>query len=301
LQPSLFRSVHDAPSLPLPRFVDGWPRLGPILRRSMFALVDRFLIEPALAPGINAFRSELGLPAVQGILKGWVHSPELVIGLFPDWFGVPQPDWPPNFHLTGFPLFDESGLRELPPELEHFLAEGEPPIIFTAGSAMRHAGDQFRMAAEACRRLGRRGILLTKYAEQLPSPLPPGVRHFDYIPFSQVLPRAAAFVHHGGVGTLAQALAAGVPQLITPFNHDQPDNAVRITRLGAGSMLWAKALSAGKLAAQLERILKSKEMAARCRELAQRIDRGRSVAEACNLIESFAQRRLGRPVAARTA
>ena len=77
-------------------------------------------------------------------------------------------------------------------------------------------------------------MFLTQYPEQLPARLPNGVRHFNYIPFSTVLPRAAAFVHHGGIGTTAQALAAGVPQLVVPLAHDQPDNAVRIRHLGVG-------------------------------------------------------------------
>jgi UDP:flavonoid glycosyltransferase YjiC (YdhE family) len=63
--------------------------------------------------------------------------------------------------------------------------------------------------ALALSRSGQRGILLTQFPEQLPATLPNGVRHFNYVPFSRVLPCAAAFVHHGGIGTTAQALAAG--------------------------------------------------------------------------------------------
>ena len=69
--------------------------------------------------------------------------------------------------------------------------------------------------------------LLTRYPEQLPPALPASVRHERYVPFSAILPRCAAIVHHGGIGTCAQALAAGIPQLVSPFGFDQPDNAVR--------------------------------------------------------------------------
>src|SRR5262249_32355180 len=151
--------------------------------------------------------------------------------LFPEWFGPPQPDWPPNVTMTSFPLFDERGLAELPTDVETFLAAGTPPIVFTPGSAMKQGRAFFTTAVEACVRLGRRGVLLTRFGEQVPPSWPEGIRHFEYVPFSQVFPRAAAVVHHGGIGTTSQCLAAGVPQLIMHMAHDQPDNAARILKL----------------------------------------------------------------------
>jgi UDP:flavonoid glycosyltransferase YjiC (YdhE family) len=299
LQPGLLRSFYDAPEFPLPRLLTAWKPLARVLHRGAFALLDRLLMEPALVPGLNAFRAELGLAPVHGILAEWMHSPELVIGVFPEWFGCPQPDWPANVRLTGFPLFDESSTREIPEALAHFLNAGEPPIVFTAGSAMRQAPEFFRMAIEACEALGRRGALVTRYAEQLPAPLAPGVQHFEYIPFSQILPRAAAFVHHGGIGTTAQAFAAGVPQFVTPFNHDQPDNAERVRRLGAGRLTWARSLTSRKMIRQLRTLLESRAVAGRCRELASRIDGPRAIGETCDLIEKFATQRLGLPATAK--
>jgi UDP:flavonoid glycosyltransferase YjiC (YdhE family) len=293
LQPGLLRSLYDAPEFPLPRLLTAWKPLARILHRGAFALLDRLLMEPALAPGLNAFRSELGLAPIHGVLAEWMHSPELVIGVFPDWFGCPQPDWPANVRLTGFPLFDESSTREMPGELARFLDAGEPPVVFTAGSAMRQAPEFFRMAVEACAALGRRGALITRYAEQLPATLPEGVAHFEYIPFSQILPRAAAFVHHGGIGTTAQAFAAGVPQFVTPFNHDQPDNAERVRRLGAGRVTWARGLTTRKMVRQLGSLLESRDVAGRCRELASRVDGRRAIGETCDLVEEFAGRRWG--------
>lgn len=299
LQPGLLRSLYDAPEFPLPRVLTAWKPLARVLHRAAFALLDRLLMEPALVPGLNAFRIELGLAPIHGVLAEWMHSPELVIGVFPDWFGCPQPDWPTNVRLTGFPLFDESATREMPEELARFLNAGEPPVVFTAGSAMRQAPGFFRMAVEACEALGCRGALVTRYAEQLPATLPTGVQHFEYIPFSQILPRAAAFVHHGGIGTTAQAFAAGVPQFVTSFNHDQPDNAERVRRLGAGRVTWARSLTSRKMIRQLRSLLESREVAGRCRELASLIDGPRAIGETCDLIEEFAARRLGFPAAAK--
>ncbi|MCE9552683.1 MAG: glycosyltransferase, partial [Planctomycetes bacterium] len=88
---------------------------------------------------------------------------------------------------------------------------------------------------------------------------------------SQVLPRAAAVVHHGGIGTVGQGLAAGVPQLIMPMSHDQPDNAARITRLGVGRTVWPKQFRGPAVAAALSELLDSPNTLVRCRELAQRL------------------------------
>jgi UDP:flavonoid glycosyltransferase YjiC (YdhE family) len=251
LQPGVFRSTHLPPVLPGPP-VPAWaPRPW---KRFVYWAADRLVIDPALAPEINAFRTELGLPPVRRLFHGWWNSPQLVLGLFPAWFGPPQPDWPPQTVLTGFPLYDERGATEAPGELHAFLDAGEPPVVFTPGSAMRHGRAFFAESVAACGLLGRRGLLLTRYREQVPPDLPEGVRHFEYVPFSQLLPRAAALVHHGGIGTLAQGLAAGVPQLVMPMGFDQPDNAARVVHAGAGIRL-PKNASASALRGAISRVI----------------------------------------------
>ena len=170
------------------------------------------MIDPLLGPSINELRQELGIESpARGIFRDWNLSPQLVLGLFPEWFAPTQPDWPGQVALTGFPLWDQPEAAGLPVEVDEFLRGGEPPIVFTPGSAMAHGQEFFQAAVEACQSLGRRGILLTKYPQQLPPALPADVRHFSFVPFSQLLPRAAALVHHGGIGSSAQGLAAGLP------------------------------------------------------------------------------------------
>ena len=123
-----------------------------------------------------------------------------------------------------------------------------PNCSMTPGSAMRHAQEFFAESVAACQRLGRRGLLLTRFAEQVPTDLPETIRHLEYVPFSRVLPRAAALVHHGGIGTTAQALAAGIPQLVMPLAHDQPDNAARLERLGVGRTIAPRRYRAARAA-----------------------------------------------------
>ena len=266
--------------------IDAWPRPA---RRLLLGLGDR-LSDRALAPSLNRFRAEFGLAPVRHVASRWWHSPQCGIGLFPEWFAKPQPDWPSQLSLTGFPLYDEQGVSRVPSDLEAFLAEaqaaGDPPVVFAPGSSNRQAKRFFAAAAEACQRLGRRGILLTRYAEQVPSRLPSEVRHASYAPFGAVLPRSAALVHHGGIGTAAQALAAGRPQLVMPMTFDQPDNAARLVGLGVARMLAPTHFSATNVARQLTALLEDDAVGSRCTEIARRFGGIDPIGSTCDLIEA---------------
>jgi UDP:flavonoid glycosyltransferase YjiC (YdhE family) len=120
--------------------------------------------------------------------------------------------------------------------------------------------------------------------------LPEDVRHFAYAPFSRLLPRAAALVHHGGIGTAAQGMAAAVPQLVMPLSHDQYDNAARMARLGVGRMLRPARFRAPAVARALRGLLDSTEVAASCCRVADRFPNDAQALErACAAIETFAQ------------
>jgi UDP:flavonoid glycosyltransferase YjiC (YdhE family) len=257
------------------------------MKRAIWKLADTIFIDPALGAGINAFRAEKRLPPVKRVMDQWWNSPQLVIGLFPDWFGPPQPDWPPQTRLTGFPLYDERDVASLSPELLQFLDSGEAPIAFTPGSAMWHARHFFDAAVEACRMLGRRGVLLTRKREHVPPNLPPGVIHVDFAPFSQLLPRCCALVNHGGVGTLSQGLAAGVPQLLTPMAHDQPDNAERLERLGVARWVWWNHLSGRRAAKHLKELIESPTVTRACQEVRRKFEGVHALEQTCKLLEGL--------------
>lgn len=143
------------------------------------------------------------------------------------------------------------------PELLRFLDEGPPPIVFTLGSAaVRVAGDFYRESVAVAKLLQRRAVLLVGNDQNRPKePLPEGIVAFNYAPFGELLPRAKALVHQGGVGTTGQALRAGIPMLVVPFAHDQPDNAARITRLGVGRTISRSNYKAGRVAKELRELL----------------------------------------------
>jgi UDP:flavonoid glycosyltransferase YjiC (YdhE family) len=283
LQPATVYSVESPAVYPGVRPA-WWPR---ILRRAFFRLAD-FLTDRWVRPALNDFRSSVGRPPARRIIGKWLHSPDRVIGLFPTWYGT-APDWPPQMRQTGFVRYDQDD-RPLDPAVERFLSEGEPPIVFSFGSAMRFGRPYFKTAVEICRRLNQRGMILAKSGEQIPPDLPRTVAQFDYAPFSQVFPRAAAVVHHGGIGTTAQALAAGVPQLVVPLSFDQPDNADRVVKLGCGRTIASRKFTPRRATRVIRELLTDVGTADHCRTIRNRMLAEDPLPEICRLIEEMVGR-----------
>ena len=240
LAPASFLSVYD-PIVP-----PQWPwlyhlrRLSPWVGRAVMKLAT-VKLDKLMKP-VYDLRAELGLPRGEQPILAGQHSPAKVLALFSKVMAQPQSDWPAHSCVTGFPFYDRRdffGETGAPAGVKEFLDAGPPPIIFTLGSsAYWVAHDFYRDSIEAARALGRRALLLIGHSRNMPAtPLPDGVAAFEYAPYSEVLPRACAIVHQGGVGTTGQALRAGKPVLILPHAHDQFDNAARVARLGCGRVL----------------------------------------------------------------
>ncbi|HKW26676.1 MAG TPA: glycosyltransferase, partial [Terriglobales bacterium] len=227
LAPASFMSAYDPPALgglPFPEFVT---RLGRGFHHVLYGIADR-MSRAWLGP-YRQLETELGLaPSANPIFAGQ-HSPFLVLGLFSPLLAAPQPDWPRQARTIGFIFFDRDEVEHPPsPQLEEFLNAGPAPVVFTLGSAaVQAAGDFFAESAKAARMLRQRAVLLV--GKDMPRPpaelLSSNIVAFDYAPFSQLFPRAAAIVHQGGIGTTGQVLRSGVPALAMPLSHDQFDNA----------------------------------------------------------------------------
>lgn len=283
LSPSVFRSNHAGPVMPWLR-VDRGPAW---LRHLQWCIADRWAGDKYTCPWLNPFRAQLGLPPVTRVLRDWWHSPLRVLGMFPDWFAPHQPDWPEQARLIGFPL-DNSSIHDEPTaDVRQFVEASSPPVIFTPGSAQVYGHEFFRAAVEACKRLGRRGVLLTRYPEQVPDKLPDFVSHFDYVPFDWLLPRASMLVHHGGIGSVSQALAAGTPQVVMPMAFDQFDNAARVERLGVGCQVSRHRLRAN-LASTMNQLWRDDKVAANCERIRQNFLADDTWNQACLEIESIA-------------
>lgn len=284
LQPWVIPSLACPPVMPAGLTLPRWaPRpLGKLYFRALDAVGDLLV-----GPNLNRLRASVGLGPVRRLFRWW-FSPELVIGMFPQWYGPPQSDWPPQIRLSGFGLFDGHS-TELAPDLREFCRGGQC-IAFTFGTGMMHAAHLFRASVEACRILGMRGILLTRFTGQLPASLPDSIRHVEFAPFQKLFPLCAAVVHHGGVGTVAKALSSGTPQLVLPFCYDQIDNAVRAERLGAGAWLPPRRRTARHLATALAPLL-TPESRSRCRSIAGRLSGHNAFETAADWVEDLAERR----------
>jgi UDP:flavonoid glycosyltransferase YjiC (YdhE family) len=209
---------------------------------------------------------------------------DIDIAFFPDWFApVAAP-----VRQAGFPLFEDALVPALPAEVEAFLSAGPPPVILTPGSFMRQARAFFEAGLKACAQLGLSAILLTPYADQVPA-LPAFARHYPYIALQRLAPRAAAMIHHAGIGTTAQALRAGLPQLLAPVFFDQFDNADRLETLGVGRRL-AGGADAAEMTAALEAMLAA-PVRARAAALRGHFGTGDPIGAICETVESLARKR----------
>lgn len=285
LQPLAFLSAYDPSVLPVLPSIFQLPGLNFIAQRGIRHL-SKILTKTWVEP-IHQLRQEIGLPPLKGNpLIDDQYSPDLVLAMFSPIIAQPQPDWPVNTMLTGFTFYDGSeGDAKLSPELEQFLDAGEPPIVFTLGSAAVVApGKFYGESIKAVKRLNRRAVLLIgKNAP--PANLPNNMIAVNYAPYSQIFPRACVIVHQGGIGTTAQALRAGRPTLVTPYSVDQPDNAARVERLGTSRTVSRKHYATERVAKQLDELLDNPSYGARATEIRAVIRAENGVNVACDAIE----------------
>lgn len=236
---------------------------------------------------LNEVRARLGLPPVAD-WRLWVNSAPRGIGLWPEWFAAPEPGWPVRVTPVGFVRLPEVEEGEVPAEVRDLLDEGEAPLLINHGTSVPLKPEFFAVSARACEALGRKGLLVTRHDEVVPNPLPGGVKKYKYLPFAAVMPRVAAVIHHGGIGTLGQALSSGTPQLVLAFGHDRPDNGARLKRLGVGEWLPPLRWRLDAVTESLRRLLNSPEVSARCHALGRRAREGDPAAAACDLFERAA-------------
>ncbi len=246
----------------------------------------RLLPLPRLKSRVNQLRMTLGLPRIRSLTQNFYYSQQLSVCLFPRWYvNAWYRDRFPNTILTDFPLYEPGQDEALPAEAEAFLSQGSAPVVFNTASWKGDRRDYFEVALAACRSQGVRSILLGPgagaFADRSES-----VYTTDYLSYERLLPKAAAFVHHGGIGSLARGLAAGVPQLIVPQKNDTRFNGAEVERLRAGVVLQRRDYAA-RLPQRLHELLNSREITAGARNLAERFAAPADFSSAGEAIESL--------------
>ncbi len=243
---------------------------------------------------LHPIRARFGFSRSRDFFFDHVYNCDVNLGMWSPLLRGPMPDDPPNGRICGFPWFDAGPNSEpADAELTRFLEEGEPPIIFTMGTtAISATGNFYEVAAEACRRLDRRGLLLTGLEENKPKRLPPGVLAVRFAPHSNVLPRGCATVHHGGAGTTAQAMRAGKPTVVVPVVFDEFDHAARLKQIRISLTLRRERLSAPTLAIALRRILDNPAVARRAARIGEKLQQEDGAARVAELLEELVGRRI---------
>lgn len=202
---------------------------------------------------------------------------------------VPPPaDWPPHHYVTGF-LFDDEGDWQAPPNLLDFLAAGEKPVcIGFATMPARNPTATTQAILEAVRRSGRRAILLGRWPDLKTREMSKEVFRMKYVPHHWLLPHIAVMVHHGGAGTVAAALRAGVPSVTVPFYLDQPFWGHRLHEMGVGTKPIPRSqLTADKLAAAILEATNDRTMQDKVTELSKKIASEDGVGEAIKIVKEF--------------
>jgi len=278
LSPLSLMSAIDPPLFGPAPWLLAIRRFGVAPYRAIFAFAKRAV--GAWEKPLHELRAELDLPTmteaparsqsgrgkrVYAQFEGQ-YAPHGNLALFSRVLAEPQEDWPPNTTICGFSRYDGKSIEAaLARELNDYLSAGEPPIVFTLGSSVSmYASDFFTLAIAAAKRLGRRALLITgrdpaEHESAIASAQMPAhaLKAFRYLPYSSVFPHASVNVHQGGVGTLAQALAAGKPQVIVPVGFDQPDNARRVARLGIARTIAFQKVDVDALSRALSEVLSS--------------------------------------------
>jgi rhamnosyltransferase subunit B len=285
LSPGSFFSAYDPMVTPMYPALAKLRVLGPGVNRWVMKFAK--LVTNSWGEPVHQMRRELGLKSIDNPIVGDKYSPYLVLALFSSVLGQSQPDWPENVLITGFTLYDGKREQVMVPELQAFLDAGEPPIVFTLGSAaVLTPGDFYAESTQAAKMLDRRAVLLIG-KNPPPENLPPSIVAFDYAPYSEIFPRACAIVHQGGVGTTSQGLRSGRPTIVMPYSHDQPDNADRLQRMGVSRTIPRQKYTATLVAKELRELLDNPSYAIKAAEIGRIVQPENGVKVACDAIEKL--------------
>ena len=236
---------------------------------------------------LNDLRNTVGLNKVDSWLQ-WESSAKMSVALWPEWYNFIGKEWPSDVDAVGFPL--ESGKeafkREVPTEFNNWLLDNPKPIVITGGTTKCINENFYKSSIEVCGDLGQPTVVLTKYKEFLPKNIPSNVVCYDYLPLDSIMSKTGLLIHHGGMGTLAGALTAGVPQLILPCYVDRPYNAEIIKKLGVGNYLYPVNWNSEKMGTMIKE-LQQDDVLSKCQFYKDKMKNNKGITVAADYVESL--------------
>jgi sterol 3beta-glucosyltransferase len=285
-------NVEPTPLLPTRAFpAPGWPvqrNLGGLHNRlSGYAMLQ--IIWQWYRPFVNSFRKQFDLPPYTPGKFYQILATTPLLGAYSSKV-IPHPsDWPESMLITGYWFPDSQEEWQPPAGLEAFLEAGDSPVYVGFGSMSgRHPERLASIVLEALRESGQRGVLLTGWGGMQAASVPENVFVIEAASHSWLFPRMAAVVHHGGAGTTAEGLRAGVPSVILPFMVDQPFWGSRVSELGVGpGPIPQKKLTVEKLAHAIDSAVSRKAIRQRAASLGEAIRAEDGVGEAVRRIGEY--------------
>lgn len=284
----MYVSSYQSPPAPQRWLIPAWlpMQLKISISKLLSGIAERHFIKSRYFSELNILRQSFGLETIHKLSNDVLFTEDnLQIGLFPEWFGMRVSDWPENLELVGFPLFDEIVISARD-DADRFIANHGKPIVFTTGTGVKDTDKLFSDGVDICATLGVSGILVGNNEHKKYSNQPKNILNIGYVDFEYILPKCLAIVHHGGIGTLAQAVKAGIPQIIRPLAFDQNDNADRVKRLGLGTYIRPEIFCSRETVYILRKILGNQELGKNISLFSKSIKSQKTLPEACNLIEN---------------
>ncbi|MCL2719075.1 MAG: glycosyltransferase [Lachnospiraceae bacterium] len=217
---------------------------------------------------INKARIKLELEPIKNWTE-WICSPEISIGLWPDWFADKGDEWPSSLVTLDFHQNEDENSPQIPEELAELFSTDEKLIIISGGTSKMIKPEFYQVAHDTCYMLGLKALLVIPHDELIPISIKSGIAVRKHIPLKEVMHYAKAIIHHGGIGTLSEAVYAGIPQLILPFYADRSDNAARLAKYGIAEFLPVAMWKPAFLAEALLRLFQPGTLK-KCRDFSQK-------------------------------
>ncbi len=278
-------------AFPAALFPKALSKLGGGVNRLSHHLLRQIMWQGFRSADGMARRQVLGLPATS--FWGPYNAPPLrgqpvIYGFSPSVIAKPA-DWDEKTHVTGYWFLDPAPDWSPPPALTEFLERGAPPVYIGFGSmGSRNPEETAALVLQAVAQSGQRAVMQTGWSGMRPDTVPENVLLIDSTPHAWLFPRMTAVVHHGGAGTTAAGLRAGVPSTVIPFFGDQPFWGQRVADLGVGPKpIPRKQLTADRLAQAIQTAVSDQTMRQKAAKLGATIQTEDGIARAVAAIEEI--------------
>jgi rhamnosyltransferase subunit B len=251
-----------------------------LAKPKLFSLNSRYGFEMRT---LNNARNDVGLKKLTCFTQT-LEVERCAIGLYPDWFVGSSGLLHPAVQPTSFTLFQPKAITEQE-KFDAFVQAFGPPIIFTAGTVVEPPKDFFNESQLICEKLGRPGVFIGVNTNS--HTLPEYICSVNKLDMHKALPQSRLIVHHGGIGTMTQAMKAGIPQIIVPRVNDQFYNASRATAFGSAGIIVHKYYKADHVINVIRNLLYTEKLQSMRKELAAEMQTQQGCTQAANIIASL--------------